>query len=160
MKNKIALLTTVLLTSSVFGGIKSELPKEPFSTLKIDQETYLSDASGVLNPNSIINLIPSNNIKIYLGDGTVVTGMVKEVTMVNKEIFKVFGEITNKENVGFGFALTRDGVFAGAVVFRNTEEVYTVQYSEQAKGYVFVKSLGKKLLPSSLKNTKEMLDLP
>jgi len=161
MKTKITTLTALLISSSVFGGVKAEtpLPKEPFSSLKIDQETVLTDKYGVLNPKMIINLIPSNNIRIYLSDGTVLTGMVKETNMENNQVFKIFGEMTNRPNTGFGFVLTKDGIFAGAVVFRDTEETHTVKYSEEAKGYVLVKSLGKKFVPSSLKIEKKYLDL-
>jgi hypothetical protein len=145
----------------VFGGVKAKttLPKEPFSSLKLDQEVQLTDMHGVLNPKMIMNLIPSNNIKIYLADGTVLTGMVKETSMENNQVFKVFGEMSNRPNTGFGFVITKDGVFAGAVVFRDTEETHTVKYSEEAKGYVLVKSLGKKFVPSSMKIERKYLDL-
>ena len=151
-KIKIAITSTLLISYPVYAGFKTELPlpKEPFS-LKLDQETYLTDSTGLLNPKMILNLIPSNNIKIYLSDGTVLTGIVKETSIINNETFKVFGELTNKENSGFGFVLTKDGVFAGAVVFRNSDETHTVKYSEEAKGYVLVKSLGKKINPSFFK---------
>lgn len=159
MQTKTTLLATLLITSTVFGGVKTDIPKQPFSYLKLDQETHLTDEHGVLNPKMIINLIPSNNIKIYLADGTMLTGMVKETNMENGQLFKIFGEITNKPNTGFGFVLTKEGVFAGAVVFRDTDETHTVKYSEEAKGFVLVKSLGKKFIPSSLKIEKKYLDL-
>ena len=161
MKTKIAILSTILISSSLFGGVKSEtqLPKKPFSYLKLDQENHLTDQYGVLNPTVIIKLIPSNNVKIHLADGTVLTGIVKETNIENNEIFKIFGEITKKTNTGFGFVLTKDGIFGGAVVFRDTDETHTVQYSEEAKGHVLVKSLGKKFVPSSMKIEKKYLDL-
>jgi len=151
MKTKLVPAIVLLYTTSVFAGVKNDNPQEPFTSLKLDQEVYITDTVGILNPKMIINLVPSNNIKIFLGDGTVLTGIVKETTMQNGEHFKVFGEITNKENSGFGFVLTKDGIFAGAVVFRNTDENFTVKYSEGAKGYVFIKSLGKKVTPTSSK---------
>jgi hypothetical protein len=147
MNIKIATTFSLLLTSILYAGIKNDSPKEAFSTLKINQEIHISDTAGVLIPNSIITLIPSNNIKFYLVDGTVLTGLVKEITMIDGELFKVFGEITNKDNSGFGFVLAKEGIFAGAVVYRNTEETLTVEFSQQAKGYVLVKSLGKKPKP-------------
>lgn len=159
MKTKTTILATLFATSSVFGGIKSELPKQPFSSLKLDQETHLTDNFGILNPKMIINLIPSNNIRICLADGTILSGVVKETNMENNEVFKIFGEITNKPNTGFGFVLTKDGIFAGAVVFRDTEETHTVQFSEEAKGYILVKSLGKKIKPAYFKVEKKTLDL-
>jgi hypothetical protein len=150
MKNTttIALLLS-LLTSSCFAGAKiGEIPKQPFSSIKIDQETYITDTNGVLNPKMLLGLIPSNLVKIYLIDGTVLNGIVKETENFNNEMFKVFGEITNKKNAGFGFVLTKEGVFAGAVVFRDTDETHTVKYSEELKEFILVKSLGKKFIPS------------
>lgn len=138
-----------LLTVSCFAGAKTgEIPKQPFSSLKLDQETYLTNTNGVLNPKMLLGLIPSNQVKIYLTDGTVLTGLVKETEIINNETFKVFGEITNKKNAGFGFVLTKEGVFAGAVVFRDTDETHTVKYSEELKEFILVKSLGKKFVPS------------
>ena len=153
MKNTttIALLLS-LLTSSCFAGAKiGEIPKQPFSSIKIDQETYITDTNGVLNPKMLLGLIPSNLVKIYLIDGTVLNGIVKETENFNNEMFKVFGEITNKKNTGFGFVLTKEGVFAGAVVFRDTDETHTVKYSEELKEFILVKSLGKKFVPSVFK---------
>jgi len=147
MKIKVALILGIFIPVILFGGIKESTQKQAFSSLDIGQEKYLSDYSGVLNPSTIIGLTPSNTIRIYLVDGTVLTGIVKETTMIENEVFKVFGEMTNKDNCGFGFVLAKQGVFAGAVVFRDTQETYTVDYSEQAKGFVLIKSLGKKLKP-------------
>ena len=150
MKNTPTLaLVLSLLTSSCFAGAKiGEIPKQPFSSIKIDQETYITDTNVVLNPKMLLGLIPSNLVKIYLIDGTVLNGIVKETENFNNEMFKVFGEITNKKNVGFGFVLTKEGVFAGAVVFRDTDETHTVKYSEELKEFILVKSLGKKFIPS------------
>jgi hypothetical protein len=148
MKTSSLALALSLISSPCFGGMKQgEIQKAPFS-LKIDQETYLTDTKGVLNPKMILGLIPSNSVKIYLTDGTVLNGLIKETENHNNEIYKVFGEVTNKENVGFGFVLTKEGIFAGAVVFRNTDETHTVQYSEELKAFILVKSLGKKITPS------------
>ena len=147
MKIKFIALTSAIIAIPVFAGLKTETPKQPFS-LKIDQETSISSTTGVLIPNTIISLVPSSAIKVYLTDGTLLTGIVKETSMVNNENFKVYGEITNKENTGFGFVLTKEGIFAGAIVFRDRQEVYTVKFSEEADGYILIRSLGKKLNPS------------
>jgi len=148
MKTTSLALALSLISSSCFGGLKQgEIQKQPFS-LKIDQETYLTDTNGVLNPKMILGLIPSNAVKIYLTDGTVLNGLVKETENNNNEIFKIFGDITNKENAGFGFVLTKDGIFAGAVVYRNTDETFTVKWSDELKAFILVKSLDKKITPS------------
>ena len=149
MKTQTLTILLSLAASTCFGGAKrDEIPKQPFSYLKLDQETYLTDTNGILNPKMLLGLIPSNQVKIYLTDGTVLNGLVKETETINNEIYKVFGEITNKNNVGFGFVLTKDGIFGGAVVFRDTDETFAVKYNEEAKSFTLVKTLGKKFTPS------------
>ena len=125
------------LLTSPFGAIQKDTVEEkpPFS-LRLDQESYLTDTKGVLNPGAIISLKVGTNIIIYLTDGTVLKGLVKESQMLDSKIFKVYGDIINKPNTGFGFVLTENGTFAGAVVFRDSNATYTVQYSEAFKGAV------------------------
>ena len=131
----------LMLTSPVAKAEDLKIP-----VLELEQEKYITDTNGVVNPNNIIRLLPSNVIKIYFPDGTELKGVVTKIEEINKEIFKVFGDIQNKPNTGFGFVLTKDGIFAGAVVFRDKDETYTLKYSEAAKGYIFVKSPTIKLL--------------
>jgi hypothetical protein len=114
--------------------------------IELQQEKYITDTNGVANPNTIIRLLPSNTIKIYLPDGTELKGVVTKIEEINKEVFKVFGDIQNKPNTGFGFVLTKNGIFAGAVVFRDEDTTYTLKYSEEAKGYILIKTLTVKLL--------------
>lgn len=115
---------------------KAEEQKQPFA-LKLDQETYLTDAQGVANPNTIIRLIPGNTVRIYLTDGTFFTAMVKETAMHSEGVFKAFGEILQPKNSGFGFVLSKDGIFAGAIVNRDSGQTFKLQYSEVHQGYVF-----------------------
>lgn len=132
------------------ANLLADEPRVLIPTLSIEQEIYLSDKNGVVNIGNIIKLKPTDNIKFYLSDGTELTGLVTETQEYNKEMIKVFGDIQNKPNTGFGFVLAKEGtlakesIFAGAVVFRDTDETYTVQYSEAAKGYMLIKSKGKK----------------
>ncbi len=153
MKPLIPFLVTALCNTVIAAEPRVIIP-----TLSIDQQIYISDNNGLLSPASIIRLKPMDNIKFILSDGTELTALVKETEEVNREMFKVYGDIQNKPNCGFGFALVKAGqfskepVFAGAVVFRDTEETYTVQYSEEAKGFMLIKSKGKK---SESKTTKK-----
>ena len=115
----------------------AEKPNTPFK-LRLDQQIALTDDRGVIIPKAIIGLSPSETVKITLVDGTVIIGLVKSTEMFNNKIFKVFGDVTNGENAGFGFGMSDNGVFGGAIVYRNTETVYKVEYSETLKGYIFV----------------------
>lgn len=132
-------IITSLLLLPLGVSQKLETNKSPFN-LKLNQETLLTDNYGVLLPAAIIPLHPATYIKIYLTDGTELTGIVKEAQYLEVKdgisAFRVFGDILNKENTGFGFVITETGVFGGAVVFRNTDTTYTVSYSEAHKGFV------------------------
>jgi len=162
MKLKTQLVIALLATSNLVADERGVITP----VLSIDQQIFISDNNGVMNPASIIRLKPADNIKFILSDGTELIGIVKSTEEVNKEMFKVFGDIQNKPNTGFGFALVKQGtfstepVFAGAVVFRDTEETYTVQYSEEAKGFMLIKSKGKKSeTKTTKKNSKNSLTL-
>lgn len=158
--------TQIALTLFFASASLAEEPNFFIPTLSLEQEVNISDNIGVINPLNIIRLKPTDNIKFYLSDGTELIGLVKETQEFNKEMFKVFGEIQNKPNTGFGFVLAKEGtlakesVFAGAVVFRDTDETYTMQYIEAAKGFMLVKTKFKKpQLKVSNKNSKNYLTL-
>lgn len=135
------LISLAMLTSTCLAISKDE---NPFS-LKLNQETFLTDKNGVFMPSSLLKLIPGNAIKIYLTDGTELNGLVKSTEVSNGEIFKIFGEMTNKNDTGFGFVLTKDAIFAGAVVFRDTDTTYAVSYDEFRKGFVLTRRISQKL---------------
>jgi len=132
MKSLIALLPLLIIQSPE----KPIAPKPPFS-LKLNQETYITDTSGVANPNTIIGLKPGDAIKMYFVDGTCFAALVRETTMIEGGVFKVFGEMTSHSNTGFGFILTKDGIFAGAIVQRNSNTVHQLVYDKEANGYIF-----------------------
>jgi hypothetical protein len=131
--------------------------------LNLNQEMHLSDERGILHQNMIISLKVMDNIRLYLTDGTALTGFVKEVigevsVVDGTQIYKVYGELNNKENAGFGFVLTSKDIFAGAVVFRNTGETYTVTYSKEIQGYILNRKMSdKEFKPSGLKKEKKEL---
>lgn len=133
MKALLALIPMMIMQSAQ----KADEQKQPFA-LKLDQETYLTDTQGVANPSTIIRLMPGNMVRIYLTDGTFFTAMVKETTMQSEGVFKAYGEMLTPKNSGFGFVMSRDGVFAGAIVSRDDNKTYKLQYSEPHQGYVFL----------------------
>jgi hypothetical protein len=143
---KIQLAIALFASSSLIA----EEPKVIIPTLSIEEQIQLSDNNGVMNILNILKLKPSDNIKFFLSDGTELIGLVKETQLFNTQMFKVFGDIQNKPNTGFGFVLVKAGsltdepVFAGAVVFRDTDEIYGVQYSEEAKGFMLIKTKNSK----------------
>lgn len=131
MKALIALLP-LLITQEVDSSIN----KPPFS-IKLDQEVYLTDTLGVANPNTIIRTKPGDSVRIYFSDGTYFSAIVKTTEMSDQGVFKVFGEMTSPKNTGFGFVLSKDGVFAGAVVQRDQDITHQLLFDEVRKGYIF-----------------------
>lgn len=140
----LALFPLLIAQSAPKSDNSKDGSKEPFS-LKLDQESYVTDTSGVANPSVIINLKPGSTIRIYLPTGKCFTAIVKETTMLSGGVFKVFGEMTNSKDTGFGFVLTKDGVFAGAIVQRDTNTTHTLSYDDDAKGYIFKYSIENKI---------------
>ena len=169
MKTSVTLLTLLVgLGSATWlnaGAKKNEndikdLVRPP---LNLNQEMRISDDRGVIHENMIMSLKVMDNVRFYLTDGTELTGFVKEmvgeISVVDgTQIYKVYGELNNKPNAGFGFVLTNTDIFAGAVVFRNTGETYTVVYSSEIKGYILNRKLSdKEFKPSGLKKAKKEL---
>jgi hypothetical protein len=137
------LFITTILTLTCFGSIQKqekEPPKEksPFAP-RLDMETYLTNTNGVANPAAILYLKPADIVKIYLTDGRCVTGIVKTHEYEKNKMIKMFGDAINYENTAFGFYLTVEGIFAGAIAFRDEGITYAMEYSEAAKGFILVK---------------------
>jgi hypothetical protein len=137
----VALLTNTIIFAAAKKNPESSKPEEKTeANINLEQQINVTDETGRANPNFVIGLKPEDLIKIYLDNGsTMLTGIVKETEMHNGEIYKVFGEITNKQNTGFGFAVVKSGVFAGAVVFRDQDINYVLELNKVDNAYYFVK---------------------
>lgn len=169
MKNTTKLLTVLAVLSTTAylnaGAKKNENETKDFvrPALNLNQEMHLSDERGVIHQNMIMSLKVMDNVRLYLPDGTALTGFIKEVTsemstVDGTQVYRVYGELNNKENTGFGFVLTNKDIFAGAVVFRNTGETYTVIYSQEIKGYILNRKMSdNQFKPSGLKKVKKEL---
>lgn len=123
----------MLMSASVDNDIKFR------PNLSLDQQHQISTNGGILNPNEIIRLQPKDLIIVYLPDGTKFSGMITKTEFKTKDHFECFGEIYSHKNAGFGFVLTREGVFAGAIVLRDTDTIFNITYSKEAEGYILVK---------------------
>lgn len=141
MKKTTLLLTTLMIP---IMGMTSTKPDPIKSDLKLNQEIFVTDKNGVANPNIIINLNVGDTIRIYLPDGKSYSGIVKSTESINDEQFKFFGELYGEEKIGFGFALAKGGIFAGAIVFKETFEIYTLEFDKESKGYIFLKNFSNK----------------
>lgn len=130
---KAILASLMLMSASVDNDIKFR------PNLSLDQQHQISTNGGILNPNEIIRLQPKDLIIVYLPDGTKFSGMITKTEFKTKDHFECFGEIYSHKNAGFGFVLTREGVFAGAIVLRDTDTIFNITYSKEAEGYILVK---------------------
>ena len=131
-----SLLTCLVLPLSI---IKKEEKTTPSVEFRVSQQIHLSDKTGVLNLNSILSVKSGTNIIVFLDDGAEVKGVVKDIQLIESKVFKVFGDVLEKKNASFGFVITAEGGFGGAVIFRDTETLYTVQLSEKLNGPVLSK---------------------
>lgn len=135
-------LSIILLSASCcFAGVKldDKQNKIPGFRLQLEEEMYLSDSFGVLLPKQIMSAALGRMVRIYKTDGGYYQGRVTEI-VTDDTSYKVYGVINNVDGAKFGFVLSKEGVFAGAVVETKNENVYAVEFSEAHKGYVLLKT--------------------
>ena len=128
---KYIILTSLFLSSpKADGGARIQ-------GLEINQQKIISDNFGILQPNLIISLNVGDLIKFYFPDGTCETGMVKS-RKEEKDCIRVFGDISNRKDSGFGFGLT-PSVFGGALVYRDTDKnkIYEAKFDDLLGGFIF-----------------------
>ena len=144
LRHSLSVIFLILFNMAICHSLGLTKDENPFS-LKINQEIFLTDKNGIFMPTSILSLTPGCAVRIYLVDGTILNGLIKTTENLNNKIFKVFGELTNEKDAGFGFVLTSDAIFAGAIVFRDKGATYTMKYSESAKGYILIRQFSEKI---------------
>lgn len=136
---KLNILTSIVLLSlptlSLAEPIKEIIPG--LNKLKLNQEVYLTDALGIVNPKTVILLQVGDLVRILRPDKTLYTGIVTETIEENDSI-RIYGKVNNKENTSFGFAASKGGIFAGAIIEHNSETIYSLELSEAHKGYIFL----------------------
>lgn len=130
------------LSSIVTAGITVD-NKVPGFKLKLNEEVYFSDKLGVFNPQQVCDAEIGRLVKIYRTDGFCYSGRVTE-TEQSESTYKVYGTINNVDNTQFGFVLAKGGIFAGAVVEKDTQTTYVLELSEAYKGFILVKTFAKK----------------
>jgi hypothetical protein len=103
--------------------------------LQLNQEKIISTTLGILQPNLIISLNVGDSIKFYFPDGAEETGIVKS-KKEEKDSVRIFGEILNRKDCGFGFGLT-PSIFAGAVVYQDDGKIYEAKFDGILGGFIF-----------------------
>ena len=137
--NKIALLASVLLAGTLTAGLNIGNDKILGAKIQLDEELYLSNLQGVVNPAQFVKATLGRRVRIYRTDGVYYSGAVNEIEEADTWL-KVYGKIDNVKNTRFGFVLAKDGVFAGAVIEQDEDKVYALDYSNEAKGYVLLRA--------------------
>ena len=128
---KYIILTSLLLSPpKAEGGVRIQ-------GLEINQQKIISNNLGILQPNLIISLNVGDSIKFYFPDGTCETGIVKS-RKEEKDCIRVFGDISNRRDSGFGFGLT-PSAFGGALVYRDTDKnkIYEAKFDDLLGGFIF-----------------------
>ena len=136
---KIIALSTLILSSIISDNSTPQKPPSPSYGPRLDVEHYLSDTTGTILPSQVIKSTIGDLIRIYRPDGFYYTGKITEIEE-GDGIFKIYGQINNVEDAGFGFVLVKGGIFAGAVVERKTSKTYVLEFSENLKKFILVRS--------------------
>jgi hypothetical protein len=137
MKNIIlSLFLTPIVSLASFREIP--IPQTPnLNKLRLNQEIYISDKNGVINPQLVSLLQVGDNIRFYRPDGTEYIGQVTE-TKEETGSLRIYGKIHNIEDCQFGFGLDSGGHFAGAIIERKNDKIYALELSESHKGFIFL----------------------
>jgi hypothetical protein len=138
-----AFLLSLLLADLSFSQEVSDInPSERSGLrLKLATEKYFTDTNGVFQVSQLISAPVGNLVRIYKTDGEYYTAQITEIEE-SSEFFKIYGNVLNKDNARFGFALAKGGVFAGAIVEKGADRVYTVEFSVAHKGFILQRARG------------------
>lgn len=140
IKNKFYWPAIVLLVHTTFAGLSTDKSQEVSGhKLTLTQEEYLTDKQGVAIPEQIAKAVVGKLVKIYRPDGFCYNGKITEIEESN-DLLKVYGDVLNVESARFGFALAKGGKFAGAVLDKNSDTVYVLEFSAIHKGFVLKRS--------------------
>jgi hypothetical protein len=136
---KIIAITILMLSSIISDNSSPQNSPSPNYGPRLDVEHYLSDTTGIILPSQIIKCTIGDLIKIYRPDGFYYTGKITELEE-GEGIFKIYGQINNVEDAGFGFILAKGGILAGAIVERKNSKTYVLEFSENLKKFILVRS--------------------
>jgi hypothetical protein len=117
------------------GFSREKVVEVPGFRLQLNEETYLTDKMGVALPEQIINAPLGKLVKIYRTDGFCYEGTVTEI-VEEAGLYKMYGKMNNIASARFGFVLAQGGKFAGAVLDDTNNEVYSLEFSKEHKGFV------------------------
>lgn len=131
MNTKLLLAGLILNASPIsHAGIKA-------GTLQLNPETFLTYTTGVVIPSAVIDTKVGQFVCIYLMDGTCYKGQITEIEAQN-DTLKIYGKCFNPDGAVFGFGMNKKGDFGGALIDKKSKKTYGLEFSADAKGYVFM----------------------
>lgn len=133
------LLSLLLLLPSTGTAITKEKEIIPGLKLRIEAQVQLTDKQGVVIPNQLIKALVGQLATIYRTDGFKYDVQITEIEESSEQL-KVYGKILNVEDGNFGFVMAKGGHFAGALLEKKENKTYILEFSEEHKGFVFVRS--------------------
>jgi hypothetical protein len=121
-----------------FSGNLNAGLKNNINTLNLNIYKYLSDNTGVIQPQLVAAVNVGDLVKFSRADLFEYSGRITEIEET-PEGLKIYG-VTEDAQTHFGFALIKGGIFAGAVVDKKETEVHTLEFSLPHKGYILLKN--------------------
>jgi hypothetical protein len=148
----------LLLSVPAEAGIQQDSTPPGFK-LQIAPQLELTDKNGVVIPSQVIKAEVGRLVALCKTDGFRYDGQITEIEE-SDDYLKVYGKILNVPDTNFGFAMFRGGVFAGAILEKEDNRTYVLEFSDKHKGFVFVRSFkhnkpvasNKKKAPGKLAN--------
>jgi len=136
MKRILALF--LLLPLQCVAGLKEDkLP--PGFKLRIAAQLELTDKNGVVIPAQVVKSEVGMLVTLSRPDGFRYDGQITEIEESDTYL-KVYGKIFNVPETNFGFAMAKGGIFTGAVLEKQDNRTYVLEFSDAHKGFVFMRS--------------------
>lgn len=124
-----------MLLTTAFAASDEDPVKRP---LRLDMVKHLTDANGRVIVSSILQLRVGDFTCIHLPDGRELNGRVHKREETPGESIKIYGELHGGEDSGFGVIISAQGVIAGAILFRESNRTYVIDYIQAAKAFMFI----------------------
>lgn len=118
------------------AGVISE-PKQ--LEFRLNQIIHLTDLNGLAQPRAVAGVKIGDLIQINKTDKSFLNGKVTEIEETDGSL-QITGDIHNEKDTVFTFKMVKGGIFVGAIVDRENKKVFTLEYSPEYNGYVFVYS--------------------
>lgn len=118
------------------AGVISE-PKQ--LEFRLNQIIHLTDLNGLAQPRAVAGVKIGDLIQINKTDKSFLNGKVTEIEETDGSL-QITGDIHNEKDTVFTFKMVKGGIFVGAIVDRENKKVFTLEYSSEYNGYVFVYS--------------------